>query len=86
MNRPLKEMAWHILRLYIELTGRRPGISKPSGGGKRGGPAVRFLDATLRHLGWPTKQNTAATVILELKNDKGLQAALNNPIFNSEDS
>ena len=34
-----KEAAWHLLRLYYEVTGRRPRV---------GGPAIRFLDAALR--------------------------------------
>lgn len=85
-NWPLKEMAWHILRLYIELTCRPPGISKSSSTGKRGGPAIRFLDSALRWLGWNVKPNTAADLINELKKDEGLQEALDNPIFKSEKS
>jgi hypothetical protein len=85
-NWPLKEMAWHILRLYIELTNRRPGISKRPGGGRRGGPAVRFLDVTFRWLGWSIKANTAAQLITELKNDPSLMETLDDPIFKSEKS
>jgi hypothetical protein len=81
---PLNEMAWHILRLYIELTGRRPGVSKSQGTNKIGGPAVRFLDAMLRWLGWKIKRTTAANLIDKLKNDEGLKEALDNPIFKSE--
>ncbi len=79
-------MAWHILRLYIELTGRSPGVSIPSGGGKRGGPAVRFLDAALQLLGWSTKPSTAAGLIDELKDDAELSRCLSNPIFKSKES
>ena len=83
-NWPLKEMAWHILRLYIELTKRPPRISTPSSGGKRSGPTVRFLDATLRWLEWSPKPNTAADLIAEIKNDSSLIEALNDPIFKSK--
>lgn len=76
-NWPLKELAWHILQLYVDLTKRPPRISTPSSGGKRSGPAVRFLDATLRWLGWSPKPNTAADLIAEIKND---------PIFKSKKS
>lgn len=85
-NRPLKQMAWHVLRLYIELTCRPPAVSKSSSTGKRGGPAVRFLDAALRRLGWNVKPSTASDLINDLKKDEGLQQALDNPIFKSEKS
>lgn len=82
---PLKQMAWYLLRLYIELTGRAPGVSNPPGGSQRGGPTVQFLDFCLRWLGWRIKPNTAALLIEELRNDAELLAALNNPIFKSKD-
>jgi len=71
-NWPVKETAWLILRLYIELTGQRPGVSVSPSDGKRGGPAVRFLDTTLRWLNFPTKPTTATNLINKLKDDPEL--------------
>lgn len=79
-------MAWHILRLYIELTDRRPTVTKSAIKGTRGGPAVQFLDAALRWLGWSIKPSTAADLIDELKKDDPLLQSLSNPIFKSENS
>ncbi len=85
-NWPLKEMAWHVLRLYIELTGRRPTVTRSSIDGTKRGPAVQFLDSALRWLGWTIKPNTAADLIDELKKDEELLKSLENPIFKSKDS
>lgn len=83
---PLKQTAWHILRLYMELTGQRPGVSVSPSDGKRGGPAVRFLDATLRWLGLPTKPTTATNLINKLKNDPELLRTQQLTIFNTKKS
>lgn len=83
---PLHEMAWHILRLYIELTGRRPTVTRSSIEGARTGPAVLFLDLALRRLGWDIKPNTAADLIDQLKDDEKLLKSLKNPIFKSNKS
>lgn len=83
---PLKQTAWHILRLYMELTGQRPGVSVSPKDGKRGGPAVRFLDATLHWLGRPTRPTTATNLINKLKKDPELLRTQQLTIFNTKKS
>lgn len=68
----LQETAWHLLRLYFEETGRKPGVSKPPGGGQFGGPAVRFLNCSLKAFGLDPKPSTAADLINKLKSDPEL--------------
>lgn len=65
------ETSWHVLRLYYELTDKRPGVSKTEGAPPTG-PAVRFLDTCLRAYGWQTRPNTAKNLIDQLKHDPEL--------------
>ncbi len=68
----LHELAWHVLRLYIEITGRKLGVSRDAAGGRSGGPAVRFLETVLSDLELPTRPTTAANLINALKDDPEL--------------
>jgi len=68
----LQETAWHLLRLYYEETERKPGVSKPPGGGKPCGPVVRFLNYSLKAYGLDLKPSTAANLINKLKSDPEL--------------
>lgn len=83
-DRPLHELAWHVLRLYIELTGRNPGVSRDPEGGPAGGPAVRFLETVLADLEFSTKSNTAANLINMLKDDLELLRTKRLSVFKTE--
>ena len=83
-NWPRKEFTRHALILYFELTGRKPGTSRGSLGGKVGGPAGRFLNIMLPAFCWPVKSNTARDLINELKDESGLLDSANTHIFKSK--
>lgn len=51
----------HLARIYRETFGRKPGVSRPPGGGPPGGPFVRFVDACLREMGEHNSLETVAT-------------------------
>ena len=64
-----RETAWHLLRLYAEVTRRKPGVSNPPDGGQSTGPAVRFLTRCLNVFGWKITPGAASKLIREIEKD-----------------
>jgi len=49
-DKPLIELLFKLSVVYESITGRKPGVSKPSNSNTRTGPFLRFLTATLEPL------------------------------------
>lgn len=68
-DRARRETAWLLLRLYAEVTGKKPGVSNPPSGGEPTGPAVRFLTRCLVVFGWDVTPGAAAGLIRDIAKD-----------------
>ena len=64
-----RETAWHLLRLYAEVTRKKPGVSNPPDGGQSTGPAVRFLTRCLNVFWWEVTPDAASKLIREIEKD-----------------
>jgi len=63
-DRALKEVVWHLVRLYCEVTGREAGTSVHRSTREAGGPTVRFVGSCLPQLGWEAKSDHAVRALI----------------------